>query len=92
MTRQVDELSMSLSDLKKSGINKNAYGDKDKLKKELEKLKKGLAKEEAPATSVGNASVAMPPSMRPKVVVDRRHKKDKTVMLKRFRKYMEDNG
>lgn len=93
MTRKVDELSMSLSDLKKSGINKNAYGtDKDKLKKDLEKLKKGLAKEEAPATSVGNASVAMPPSMRPKVVVDRRHKKDKTVMLKRFRKYMEDNG
>lgn len=56
-------------------------------------MKKTETKEEAPATSIGNASVAMPPTMRPKVVVDRRHKKNgKTVMLKRFRKYMEDNG
>ncbi|MDC0308742.1 hypothetical protein OAL25_00610 [bacterium] len=55
-------------------------------------MTKKVAKEEAPATSIGNASVAMPPSMKPKVVVDRRHKKGKTVMLKRFRKHMEENG
>jgi (p)ppGpp synthase/HD superfamily hydrolase len=53
-------------------------------------MTKKVAKEEAPATSIGNASVAMPPSMKPKVVVDRRHKKGKTVMLKRFRRYTED--
>lgn len=41
----LDELSLSLKDLKKSGINKKGYGNKDKLKKELERLKKGLAKE-----------------------------------------------
>lgn len=56
-------------------------------------MKKIETKEEAPATSIGNASVALPPIMKPKVVVDRRHKKNgKTVLLKRFRKYMEDNG
>ena len=61
---------------------------KIKLRTHLQNMK-----EESPATSIGNASVAMPPSMRPKVVVDRRHKKNgKTVLLKRFRKYMEDNG
>lgn len=42
----LDELSMSLKDLSKTGLNKKAYGtDKDKLKKELERLRKGLKKE-----------------------------------------------
>lgn len=40
---KVDELSMSIKDLKKSGIRKQ---DTSKLKKDLEKLKKGLKKEE----------------------------------------------
>ena len=42
----LDELSLSLKDLKKTGLNKKAYGtDKDKLKKDLERLRKGLKKE-----------------------------------------------
>jgi hypothetical protein len=42
----MDELSMSLKDLSKTGLNKKAYGtDKDKLKKDLERLRKGLKKE-----------------------------------------------
>lgn len=42
----LDELSLSIKDLTKSGINKKSYGtDKDKLKKDLERLRKGLKKE-----------------------------------------------
>jgi len=42
----LDELSMSLKDIQKTGLNKKAYGtDKDKLKKDLERLRKGLKKE-----------------------------------------------
>ena len=50
-------------------------------------------KEEAPATSIGNASVALPPTARFKTinVTDRRRRKDKEpLLLKRFRKYMDD--
>jgi len=49
--------------------------------------------EESPATSIGNASVALPPTARFKTtnVTDRRRRKDKhPILLKRFRKYMED--
>ena len=42
---ELDELSLSLKDLTKSGINKKGYGNKDKLKKELERLRKSLKKE-----------------------------------------------
>ena len=53
---------------------------------------KDASEEVSPATSIGNASVAMPPGYRaPQVVVDRRRRKDQPpVMLKRFRKYIED--
>jgi|DEB0MinimDraft_3_1074331.scaffolds.fasta_scaffold78911_3 hypothetical protein len=53
---------------------------------------KQAAEEASPATSIGNNSVAMPPGYRaPQVVVDRRRRKDQPpVMLKRFRKYVED--
>ena len=37
------------------------------------------------------ATTAMGPSFKPKNVTDRRRKKQ-MVLLKRFRKYMEDNG
>lgn len=45
---------------------------------------------EPPATSVGNMSVDFAPTayFKPKVVVDRRHKKNgQTVLLKRFREF-----
>ena len=42
---ELDELSMSLKDLTKTGLNKKAFGDKDKLKKDLERLRKSLKKE-----------------------------------------------
>jgi len=61
--------------------------------RELAKLyrdKYGVNEEAAPATSIGNASVALPPTMKAKIVVDRRYRKDRPpVLLKRFRKYME---
>lgn len=53
----------------------------------------GEVNEESPATSIGNASVALPPTARFKTiqVTDRRRRKDKhPVLLKRFRKYVED--
>jgi len=67
--------------------------DKDanywRYKKVMDKPNK--TEEASPATSIGNNSVAMPPSMRPRVVVDRRRRKDQPpVMLKRFRKHVED--
>lgn len=45
---KIDELSLSVKDITKSGINKVLTKDNDKLKKELERLRKGLKKEEAP--------------------------------------------
>lgn len=52
--------------------------------------------EGAPAvntTSIPNpAKTAMGPRFKAQNVTDRRRKKGKTVLLKRFRKYMEDNG
>lgn len=68
--------------------------DKDanywRYKKVQDKLNK--TEEVSPATSIGNNSVAMPPGYRsPQVVVDRRRRKDQPpVLLKRFRKYIED--
>jgi hypothetical protein len=50
--------------------------------------------EEAPATSIGNASVSLPPDamFKPRVVIDKRRRKDKIPrLLKRFRKHLEDN-
>ena len=58
--------------------------------------KKVAVYEEAPpATSIGNASVAFPPTAKFKTinVTDKRVRKDKhPVLLKRFRKYMEDQN
>lgn len=52
--------------------------------------------EGAPAvntTSIPNpAKTAMGPRFKAQNVTDRRRKKGKTVLLKRFRKYMEDHG
>jgi len=53
-----------------------------------------MKKEEMTTTaSIPNpAKTSMGPRFKPMSVTDRRRKKDKTVLLKRFRKYMEDNG
>lgn len=56
-------------------------------------MKKIKTEEAPPATSIGNQSVALPPTARFKTinVTDRRRRKDKEpVLLKRFRKYVED--
>lgn len=42
----LDELSMSVKDFKKTGLNKTVTKDKDKLKKDLEAMKARLNKEE----------------------------------------------
>jgi hypothetical protein len=44
-TSEVDELSMSLKDIQKTGLNKAASGNKEKLKKDLEAMKVKLNKE-----------------------------------------------
>jgi len=54
-------------------------------------------KEDVPAVSTGSipnpATTAMGPRIRTVNVTDRRRKKDKVpVLLKRFRKYVEDNA
>lgn len=57
--------------------------------------KKNTNEEAPPATSIGNASVALPPTARFKTidVTDKRYRKDKMpVLLKRFRKHYEDNA
>ena len=40
--RDLKELSLSMKSLSKTGLNKKAFPDKDKIKKDLQKLKKGL--------------------------------------------------
>lgn len=45
---KIDELSLSARDVTKSGLNKVITKDNDKLKKELERLRQGLKKEDTP--------------------------------------------
>jgi hypothetical protein len=59
--------------------------------------KKCIKYEDAPAganvASIPNpATTAMGPKFKPMSVTDRRRKKDKTVLLKRFRTYMDDKN
>ena len=49
---KVDELSMSMKDLSKTGLSKSASPNKDKLKKDLERLKKGVS--EVSSNTLGN--------------------------------------
>ena len=76
--KKVDELSMSRSDVTKSGLRKPT--DTDKLKKDLERLKKGLKKEAFASRRPGNqmsdlyklynlAMKAMPGSPKQKEIV-----------------------
>lgn len=65
----------------------------NKIKKS-DVVKTGSMKKEEMTTtaSIPNpADTAMGPRFKPKTVTDRRRKKQQ-VLLKRFRKYMEDNG
>jgi len=65
----------------------------DRLK--ITKKLKENVNEESPATSIGNQSVALPPTARFKTidVTDKRYRKDKMpVLLKRFRKHWEENA
>jgi len=60
-------------------------------------MKKVTENDAAPATSTASiptpATTAMGPSYKAMTVHDRRRKKkDHPVLLKRFRKFMEDNG
>jgi len=111
---KVDELSMSLKDLSKSGINKKGLPDKDKLKKDLEKLKRGLKKEDwvcgkcnaepctcegisedAPTVNTGaipNPANTAQGKFKTSRVYDRRKKKGKPKLLKRFADYYKEKG
>ena len=65
-----------------------------RLNKITDRLKENI-NEESPATSIGNQSVALPPTARFKTidVTDKRYRKDKMpVLLKRFRKHWEENA
>lgn len=68
---------------------------KVKVKKRKGKiLNRQTGKFEANEEITTTASIPNPAqtSMGPRFVHDRRRKKDQTVMLKRFRKYLEDKG
>lgn len=84
----------SISQLKKIRSSKTASPRKKQLAHWQINMRQGKKKrneDASPATSIGNASVALPPTMRPMVAVDRRRKKDgPVVLLKRFRKHLED--
>lgn len=65
-----------------------------RLNKITDRLKENI-NEESPATSIGNQSVALPPTARFKTidVTDKRYRKDRMpVLLKRFRKHWEENA
>lgn len=66
----------------------------NKIKKSGVVKSGSMKKEEMTTTaSIPNpATTAMGPKFKSQNVTDRRRKKEKTVLLKRFRKYMEDNG
>jgi hypothetical protein len=48
-------------------------------------------KEESPATSIGNNSVALPPTVKQIVVTDRRYRKDKAPKIRKFGKWMKES-
>ena len=72
--------------------------DIKKNRKDLKNLKRGITasvSEEMPGNAVGQGGVNMAPNAGPRIkainVTDRRRRKDKQpVMLKRFRKHMDD--
>ena len=52
--KPVAELSMTMKDVSKTGLNKAASPDKDKLKKDLEKLKKNLGEKLKVSDGIGS--------------------------------------
>jgi hypothetical protein len=46
-------------------------------------------KEESPATSIGNNSAALPPLVKQVIMTDRRYRKDKPPVLKKFKTYIK---
>jgi hypothetical protein len=75
------------------------FGQYDKKRKKVADYSstfqyESVKKEEMTSTaSIPNpATTAMGPKFKAHNVTDRRRKKEKTVLLKRFRKYMEDNA
>jgi hypothetical protein len=89
--------SATIAQLKKIRSSDSASPRKKQLAHWQINMRQGKKKtnEEAPATSIGNQSVALPPTARFKTidVTDKRYRKDKMpVLLKRFRKHYEDNA
>ena len=88
------EIKKELEKLRKA-IN-SGKGDRIKNIVKFNSLKKAL-REEVPATSTASipnpADTAMGPRIKTTSVTDRRRKKDQVpVLLKRFRKYMENDA
>lgn len=85
----------TLAQLRKIRSSKTASPRKKQLAHwqiNMRQGRKKMSEEAPPATSVGNMSVDFAPTayFKPKVVVDRRHKKKgETVLLKRFRQHQE---
>lgn len=87
----------TIAQLKKIRSSDSASPRKKQLAHWQINMRQGKKKtnEESPATSIGNQSVALPPTARFKTidVTDKRYRKDKMpVLLKRFRKHYEDNA
>jgi hypothetical protein len=82
---------LNISTVRVRQIEMNA---RRRFNKITDKLKENI-NEESPATSIGNQSVALPPTARFKTidVTDKRYRKDRMpVLLKRFRKHWEENA
>ena len=62
------------------------------MAKNIDKILKAVppVKEESPATSIGNSSVALPPLVKQTVMTDRRYRKDKQPVMKKFKAHMKE--
>jgi|TARA_B110000503_G_scaffold26505_1_gene41845 hypothetical protein len=63
------------------------------MAKNIDKILKAVppVKEESPATSIGNSSVALPPLVKQTIMTDRRYRKDKAPKLRKFGKWMKES-
>lgn len=88
----------SISQLKKIRSSPTASKRKKQLAHWQINMRKGRKKANEEAMTAADAGIPhdtanMGPRYKPKTVTDRRRRKDKLpVLLKRFRKYMDDNG
>ena len=88
MKKKTEKMNESLW----ANIRKRRAEGKPKLKPGDKNYPKTLNIEDAPANSVATGGVDLAPNMGREIPVTDRRRKKQMVLLKRFRKHMEDNG